>query len=457
MMNIENIQNFLEQKCNLQLQQCKFLVAVSGGVDSVVLVNVLHELKIDFVIVHCNFQLREAESLRDENFVKLLGEKYQKEVFIKTIDTQAYIQEKQVSIQVAARVLRYEWFDSLLQIKTREEKEQQTISPKQWFLATAHHADDNVETAIHHFFRGTGIAGLHGILPKQNKIIRPLLGVKKSEIVQYAQNNQLTWVEDSSNATNKYTRNVIRHELIPFVEKIFPNVVDNILHNIERLTEVEMVFNAAIEGIKQKLLVVKNNEIHIPILKLQKQNPLKTVVFEIFKEFGFAATQVNEIIKLLNAHNGSVMVSETHRIIVNRNWLIIAPIVTTFSNLIVLENIQEELIFKEGILRFKLNEDITNLPTDANIASLDFAEIEWPLIIRPYKTGDYFYPLGMNKKKKISKFLIDKKMSITQKERVWVIESNKKIVWIIGERIDHRCRIKPNTKKVLQIVYQSVK
>ncbi len=459
---------YCKQELRLVPHQTQWVLAVSGGVDSVVLADLCHHAGFQFVIAHCNFQLRGDESIRDENFVRSLGERYNEEVLVKHFDTKAYAEANKSSIQVAARELRYGWFEEVISdellVMSDKHKQQSLVSKDlqlttynlQLFLATAHHADDNIETLLLNFFRGTGISGLHGILPKQGNIIRPLLFAKREEIVAYAKENNLSWVEDSSNASDKYSRNFVRHQVMPLMKTIYSQVEDNLLGNIERFKEIELIYSASIQQTKSKLIEVKGNESHIPILKLKRQTPLKTIVFEIIKDFGFAATQTEEAIKLLDAANGSFMASASHRLIINRNWLIIAPLQPEEALNIIIEEGIKNIAYAGGTLSFETTPaDNTHLPTDATIATLNADEIRYPLLLRPYKQGDYFYPLGMLKKKKLSKFFIDQKLSKTDKERVWVIESDKRIVWVIGLRIDNRFRIKPTSKKQLTIKYSS--
>ena len=453
---VQQFIQYCKQELKLSINQTQLILAVSGGVDSVVLVDLCHKAGFQFVIAHCNFQLRGEESIRDENFVKSLGEKYNKEVLTKRFDTKIYAEENKISIQVAARELRYGWFEEVVSgqwlVVNNNVAPYSQLTTHNSQLATAHHADDNIETLLLNFFRGTGISGLHGILPKQGKIIRPLLFAKREEIVAYAKEQNLIWVEDSSNSSDKYSRNFVRHQVVPLMKTIYPQVDDNLLGNIERFKEIELIYNASIEQTKSKLIEVKGNERHIPILKLKKQIPLKTIVFEIIKDFGFASTQTEEAIKLLDAANGSYMASASHRLIINRNWLIIAPLQSEEAINIIIEEGTKKIVFAEGTLLFETTSTNNSLtPTDANIAALDASEIKYPLLLRPYKQGDYFYPLGMLKKKKLSKFFIDQKLSKTQKERVWVLESDKRIVWVIGYRIDNRFRLKPSTSRQLVV------
>jgi tRNA(Ile)-lysidine synthase len=444
-MLLEKFKKYITDNFHLLPTQHHVLLAVSGGIDSVVMVDLFAKAGFNFTIAHCNFQLRGAESDRDEAFVRNLGVTYSKEVLVKQFDTAAYAANNNLSIQVAARGLRYGWFKE----QVSSTSNQQLVTSN--FVATAHHADDNIETLLMHFFRGCGISGLHGILPKQGHIIRPLLFAKKAEIVAYAAEQGLTWVEDSSNATDKYSRNYIRHQVMPLMQTIYPKVADNLLGNIERFKEVEMVYIQSINNTKSKLLEIKGNEIHIPILKLKKQQPLRSIVYEIVKDFGFEATQVEEVIKLLDSTNGSYMASATHRLIINRNWLIIAPKQAEEATNVLIEAGTKEVVFSAGKLVFNQSTFDGQQSTDKAIATIDADAITYPLLLRSYKTGDYFYPLGMTKKKKLSKFFIDLKLSKTDKEHIWVIESDKRIVWVIGHRIDNRFKLKPSTKHLLRI------
>lgn len=427
----------------LQPGNCKLLLAVSGGLDSIVLVDLVSKAGFDFTIAHCNFQLRGAESKRDEEFVKSLGEKYGKEVLVQAFDTTAFAESNKLSIQEAARKLRYDWFNELLN---------STYSIQHSKLLTAHHANDNIETLLFNFFRGTGITGLHGILPEQGHLVRPLLFAKREEILAYAKENNLACVEDSSNASDKYSRNYIRHQVLPLMQTVFPHVEDNLLNNIERMREAEQLYNQAVQSHQSKLLEQKGNEIHIPVLKLKKTVPLNPIVWETIKEFGFTAHQTNEVVKLLDAQNGAFVQSSTHRVILNRNWLIIAPHQSKEAKHVLIEKGERKAVFEQGGLTIEeLPVTGYQLQESRNIAAVDAATISFPLLLRKAKTGDYFYPLGMGKKKKLSRFFIDQKLSRTDKENVWVMESNKKIVWIVGMRIDDRVKVKPSTKRVVQI------
>lgn len=425
----------------------RLLLAVSGGIDSAVLCELCYQGGYDFVMAHCNFRLRGEESERDEQFVRDLGKKYGKEVLVKQFDTEAYAAARKVSIQVAARELRYAWFEEIAS----------------GVIVTAHHLDDNIETVLMKFFKGTGIAGMRGILPRQGKVVRPLLFAKKEELAQFAADHQLPWVEDSSNAQDKYARNYLRHQVVPLLQKLYPEVVNNLAANIARFREVEELYHQAVEAHQKKLLEYKGSEVHIPVLKLKKAAPLSTLVYEITKGYGFTAAQTADIIHLLDSESGRYVASGTHRIIRNRNWLIIAPVRTEAVNHIIIEKEDTLVQFSMGSLLFK-NVSLKGSPfpahhspltTDNSIACIDSKHLHYPLLLRRWKAGDYFYPLGMKKKKKVARFLIDSKLSQTDKEKVWVLESNKKILWVVGMRIDDRCKVDHGTTAILQVEFKT--
>lgn len=425
------------QKENLFHSKDKLLLAVSGGVDSAVLCHLCMQSGFDFSIAHCNFKLRGAESDRDQLFVKNLAEKWSVDFYVKDFDTEKYAVENKISIQVAARELRYQWFHELDVAR---------------FILTAHHLDDNIETLLMNFFKGTGVAGLRGILPKNNQLVRPLLFAKKVDLLVYAKENNLHWIEDSSNDSDKYSRNYFRHQIIPLVEKVFPQAASNLADNILRFREIEQLYRQSIAWHKKNLIEQKGNEIHIPVLKLKKTVPLQSVLFEIIKDFGFTVNQSNEVIELLDSETGKYVKSKSHQIVKNRNWLIIAENQTSESATIIIENNDHNIEFTLGHLVLKMvNAEGYKISTDQLQAVLDADKIKFPLILRKWKQGDYFYPLGMTKKKKVSRFLIDQKLSRIEKENVWLLEMDKKIIWVVGLRIDDRFKICISTKQVLSI------
>jgi tRNA(Ile)-lysidine synthase len=424
-------------KENLFSPKDKLLLAVSGGVDSVVLCELCKQAGYDFVIAHCNFKLRGAESERDKEFVQQLAKKYNVSFHLNEFDTTTYAASKKISIQEAARELRYHWFNELIQ--KGEAK----------YIVTAHHLDDNIETMVMHFFRGTGIYGLRGMLPKQQNIVRPLLFAKKDALKEFAATQQLPFVEDSSNSEDKYTRNFFRNQLLPMVQEIFPRAEQNLAHNLQRFAETEILYKQALDLRKKKLLEPKGNEVHIPALKLKKVAPLHTITYEIIKDYGFSPQQTGEVIALLDSESGKYVQSPSHRIIKNRNWLIITPLQSKQADNILVENADTQIEFQLG--RLILKNANSAIPDSSLVAALDSRNIQFPLLLRKWKQGDYFYPLGMPGKKKLARFFIDQKLSLADKEKVWVLESNKKILWVVGMRIDDRFKITGSTKSVLKI------
>jgi len=423
------------------------LLAVSGGIDSVVLCELCKQAGFRFSIVHCNFQLRGEESKRDETFVLSLGKKYNVPVLTKQFDTTAFSEQQKCSVQEAARTLRYEWFAELIETATDAERT---------LLLTAHHADDNIETVTMLYFRGTGLQGLTGIPVKNEAIRRPLLPFYKEVLQDFAHEHQLQHVEDSSNESSKYTRNFFRNEILPAISKVYPQVKVNISNNISRFNEIESLYQLGVDRIIRQLCKQKGNEWHIPVKQLLSYKN-KALVFEIFRRFGFMEKQVEEILKLTQSQSGKYLLAPSmdYRVIRHRHWLIISPVTSLDAAHFVLEKNDRQVAFSQGALVLDYpNQTPATIPSSGNEAWLDIDQLEFPLLLRRWKEGDYFYPLGMKKKKKIARFLIDQKLSKTQKEQCWVLESNKKITWVLGQRIDDRFKISDKTKSVLRIHLQ---
>jgi tRNA(Ile)-lysidine synthase len=436
----EDLNEFIKKE-KLFAPYDRLLVAVSGGLDSVVLCELLFRAGFDFVIAHCNFRLRGEESERDEQFVSQLGIKYGREVLVQSFDTTAYAAEHKLSIQVAARQLRYDWFREIL---------------ADWgtgVVLTAHHLDDNIETLLMNFFKGTGITGLRGILPRQGAVVRPLLFAGRADLEQFALDAGLSWVEDSSNQSDKYTRNYFRHRVIPLVQEVYPGALQNLAGNIGRFREIEIVYRRAIDQQLKKLLEFRGTEVFIPVLKLKLSSPLATLVYELITPFGFSAQQTSAVIALLDSDSGKYVCSATHRILRNRNWLIISPLQTREAANILVAAGDSVVSYEQGELRLQ-QLPLARVPGDigdSSIAWLDAVDIQFPLLLRKWQVGDYFYPLGMRKKKKLARLFIDSKLSLGDKEKIWVLEMNKKIIWVVGMRIDDRFRIGAGTKQVLKI------
>jgi tRNA(Ile)-lysidine synthase len=421
----------------------RLLLAVSGGLDSVVLMALAAMSELDFGIAHANFQMRGSESERDEAFVRELSVKYGKEFFTRQFDTVRFAESQKLSIQVAARDLRYQWFKTFI-----------GESPSQFqFLLTAHHLDDNIETMLMHFFRGTGITGMSGMPEKNNHLIRPLLTVSRDQIKDFAISRDLRWVEDSSNNTDDYTRNYLRNQLVPALTTFFPGVLQNMKNNLFRFSETALIYQQAVREYKKNLLKASGAEFHIPILLLKKVVPLRTILYEIIKDFHFSAAQTDDAIRLMDSTNGKYISSSTSRIIKNRRWLIIAPLEESNPSHIIIEENTAVVNYPEGQIRLRkiTAKDSGTLSKDPSEAWLDAEKIQFPLVLRKWKTGDYFYPLGMKKKKKLARFLIDQKLSKTAKEKIWVLVMDSQIIWVLGQRIDNRFCIRVNTPEMLLI------
>lgn len=413
-------------------------IAFSGGVDSVALTILCQQCSYDFSLLHCNFQLRGAESERDEEFARDFAKQFNRDINIQRFNTDSYASENKISIQVAARELRYGWFKEMIAAKPGS------------VLLTAHHQDDNIETLLMNFFKGTGIAGLHGIAAKSDNIVRPLLFARKADLVELVQSQSMSWVEDSSNEQDKYARNYLRHQVIPLLKELYPGVENNLANNIQRFAGVEKVYQQAIEGYKKRLIKQSGAEIHLPVLLLKKFPSPETVLYEILRDYSFSPLQTAVVMELLDAESGRYVESSTHRVIRNRGWLIIAPQQSVHQQLIVIDK-AGTFNTADGELTVINESAVATIPQSANEVLLDSASIRYPLLLRKWKQGDYFYPLGMQKKKKLGRFLIDQKVSKTDKEKVWVIEMDKKIMWVNGYRIDDRFKITAATKQALRL------
>jgi len=417
------------------LQEKKLLIACSGGLDSVVLSRMLKELKFNISLAHCNFSLRGKESDGDEKFVISLADKLSIPVFTKTFDTKQYAKEQKISTQMAARDLRYNWFEELI--------EQHSFD----YLLTAHHLDDDLETFFINLSRGTGLRGLTGIPEINEKVVRPLLYFSREEILTYAQEKNISWREDSSNAKADYLRNKLRLEVIPKFKETTENVLQNFQQTQKHLQESQLLVNDYMVLIQNLVLTQTKEGFSLNIQKLQELPNTNALLFELLSPFGF--TSWEDISELLTAQSGKQVFSNTHRLIKNREELLLAVISSEVKNEAISISEDTKLIETPVKLQFEKVSSISE--TNKNIVFLDHQKLNFPLQLRKWKEGDYFYPFGMKGKKKLSKFFKDEKLSLVVKEKIWVLCSENQIVWVLGMRSDDRFKIENNTKEILKI------
>lgn len=423
----------------------KILLAVSGGLDSVVMTELFRLADLNFGIAHCNFQLRGTDSEQDEIFVATLAKNNKVPFYSKRFPTSQFAEKKGISIQMAARELRYEWFLKILQ------------KEKYSFIATAHHLDDQVETFFINMMRSTGIAGFHGIFPKQAKVIRPMLFTNRTNIDAFARKHSISYREDKSNNEIKYLRNKIRHEILPVLKEIHPDFERHLTENIFRIREVEMIYREAIEARRKKIVVREKDKIRIPISEIKRLKPAGTFLFELLFPFGFNISQVKDLLKTLEKTSGKILLSPTHRLIKDRENVFITPFKTSAQK----EETSRVFLIPEktSVLHEPLRLTFKNLKKNGKfridsspaMAFLDSGKLCYPLLLRRWQRGDFFYPFGRNNRKKLSDFFIDEKFSLLDKENTWVLCSGKDIIWIVGCRIDNRFRVTAKTKEVLKI------
>ncbi len=422
----------------------RILLAVSGGVDSIAMVRLFMDAGFHFGIAHSNFGLRGEESDGDEAFVRDLASRAGVPFFMKHFDTKLFAAEKKISIQMAARDLRYAWFDEILTENGYS------------YVATAHHLDDQAETFFINLIRGTGISGMHGILPKQGKIIRPLMFTTRERIMAYALDIQLEWRDDRSNKSRKYLRNKLRLDVLTELFKINPRFSHKLNETIHHLRDVESIYNNHIAGITADLVQHTSEGILISIDWIYEYEPHDTYLFELLKPYGFSFPVVKEIVRSLDTFAGKIFYSPTHRLLRDRENFIIQPLaeLTAEPSLIEIYTIEKDLAQLDFPISLCAHEtdQIIDLPMGkASTAFLDMDKLVFPLSLRKWEKGDWFIPLGLKGKKKLSDFFIDQKFSLSDKEKTWILTSGNDIVWVVGKRIDNRYRITPKTRNAYVI------
>ena len=417
----------------------KVLAAVSGGIDSMVMLRLLHDAGVKTVAAHCNFGLRGNESNLDEDFVKTEAEKLDIPCRVERFDTSAYAVQNGLSIQMAARELRYRWFNELAAHENFDA------------IAIAHNRDDRIETLFINLARGTAIHGLTGIKPQNGKIIRPLLFASRKEIEMYARKRGVDFREDSSNTTDKYARNYIRHHLLPGLEKFFPGLRQAVERDMDYFAAIESLYNESVERFKNQLVTTKDDLVYIDLQGLIQSPSPDTLLYEILKPYGFPNSAASEILEVRKHSSGRQFFSNTHRLVHDRQSLILQK---TDHNTKSEYLIDEQTLSMDVPIRLKIDKfnNYSGFTPDPSpdIACLDGDKLQFPLLLRKWKHGDMFHPLGMKNMKKLSDFFIDAKLSLIEKERCRIMISGGQIAWIVGLRIDDRFKITDETKKIVR-------
>jgi tRNA(Ile)-lysidine synthase len=446
-------QNYLKEKLPF-LQGKKILVAISGGIDSVVLTHLFHDAGYPISLAHCNFQLRGKESEKDALFVRQLAIKLEIPFYETTFETEAFAKKNNLSIQMAARDLRYAWFHKII------------MQNRFGYVCTAHHADDNLETFLINFSRGTGLEGLTGIPEINENVVRPLLLFTRHQIEAYAKGKKLQWREDYTNAETKYLRNKLRHDIIPQLKSLNPSFMVSFSKTVDNLQGNRAIVLDRMEEFRNEIIIQETSYTKYKIEPILKLSHPKAYVYELFKSFGF--TEWDDITALLNAQSGKQVVSKTHRLVKDREYLLLSDITlipmredrieilksinfisSKNFNLKMVSMSREEFNDENLIFADSFNNAIPREISDT-IIYVDKNLLEFPLTVRMPEKGDYFYPLGMSGKKKLSKFLKDEKISLLEKEKINLLCSNNNIVWVVGKRLDDRFKITENTTEILK-------
>ncbi len=416
----------------------RLLIAVSGGIDSMVCLHLLQQLQFNIAVAHCNFQLRGYESLEDALFVEKYTSSHNIPLYSVSFDTKLFVKEKGLSTQVAARKLRYDWFYELVELYDFD------------YIITAHHADDSMESFFINLSRGTGLEGLIGIPVVNDKVIRPLLPFDRATLHEYATEHSIIWREDSSNATDDYLRNKIRHAVTPVLKELQPQFTVAFLKTQTFLKDSQALVNDAVKIVYEQVVMEREDAIEIDLELLINLQNYKSYLYYWLKIYGF--TSWEDIFKMVHSKTGKVVYSPSHILLKDRSFLIVRPFKEQETEVVY------EINWDQRDVKLPLNITfcrVTNQSQESkSVIFVDENELKFPLTLQKWKVGDRFYPKGMNgKSKKVSKFLKDKKISLLEKDAIWTLASKNKIVWIIGYRQDERFIVKPNTKNILKIEF----
>ncbi len=441
----------MRKSCEITLNNSLFskkdrlLLAFSGGVDSVVLAHVLKQNGIAFELAHCNFNLRGKESDMDEKFCSDFAKKNKLKIHIKQFDTKSYVKIKKLSVQMAARELRYHWFNELVQKNKFD------------YILTAHHANDNIETLLLNLARGTGLNGLVGIPFKQNNIIRPLLHVTKDAVLKFAESHKLKFRHDSSNDEVKYARNYLRHKIIPGLKKINPAIEHTLLHNMEFFRQAAEIVNEYCEEKKKEITTGENETLKISISKLLKKTASELLLHEILAPLGFNSSQISQIHQSINTkQSGKLFLSSGYQVLIDRDFILAQPIEESTEEEAVYE-IKSASSFNKLPVKFKAEVvKKAEVIRDKNLGFFDYNLLQFPLTLRKWQKGDKFMPLGMQNFKKLSDYFISNKIPLSEKNKIWILlNGNDQIIWIVGHRIDERFKLTPSSKQILKLEFKN--
>ena len=413
------------------------LATVSGGADSVVMLHLLAQCRLKVAVAHCNFQLRGADADGDEEFVRQLADKYKMPFFSIRFDTLAYAEQHHLSVEMAARELRYNWFAQLAAEHHFDR------------ILTAHHLNDNIETMLLNLTRGTGINGLTGIAAINGNIARPLLFATRSQIEEYARLNNLAFRTDSTNLSDDYQRNIIRHRVVPVLKELNPAFEERMSKNFKHIRQAADIYNWYVAKIAAEVVQTAGQKTIIDTERLVQQPFAETVLFESIKLFGFNSSQTEDIMKAVGQKSGSTFMSATHRLLVDRKKIIVREAETAGFDPIVIESPRD--VESIGLKMSVVPIDGFVLDKRPCVACLDIDKLQFPLTIRLWQYGDFFYPLGMTKAQKLSDFFINNKVNVFDKEHTMVLTSGERIAWVVGFRPDNRFKIDQQTKRVLVV------
>lgn len=437
MLPVKRFVDFVEQN-GLIKPGGKVLAAVSGGMDSVLMAHLLKAAGYQFAIAHCNFMLRGADADADQQFTQQLAQTLGVPFYTTNFNTGQYAEEHKISIQMAARDLRYQWFETL--------RAQHGFDA----IALAHHQNDTIETILLNLTRGTGIAGLHGILPQNGYLVRPLLFLGRHEIETIINTEGLKYVEDASNASVKYARNKLRHKVVPVLKELNPNLEATFENNLRNFREMEELLNNRVTQLANELLVAHDDSISLSIEKIKHLSPKRLLLFKLLQRFDFIETIVDDLLTVLDKHPGRVFESATHCLVVDRQDLIITPKSDTEIKSVVLSARDKETQWSGYRLNVLHDDSPLIIRDDPLAVSIDEELLVYPLVIRSWEQGDSFYPLGMRTRQKLSDFFIQQKVPLHAKKNIpLLVNGNGDIMWVGGYRTSDKYKVSASTKKVV--------